>query len=266
VVGDLALFMVANDLTPEDVKNPEKEISFPESVVSMMRGELGYPADGFPKELQAKVLKGQKPIEGRVGAHLPAVDLEAERAKAEKAVGHQLGDTDLASYLMYPKVFADYADHQRKYGDVSVLPTPVFFYGLHERDEMAVDIDKGKTLVVRLTGQTQVDDEGEVKLFFELNGQPRPMRIGKTGMEGAKKAHPKAQDGNPNHVPAPMPGAVSTVAVKPGQKVSKGSPLVSIEAMKMETAITADRDATVVKVLVHPGDRVEPKDLLVELG
>ena len=166
---------------------------------------------------------------------------------------------------MYPKVFADYADHVRRYGDVSVLPTPVFFYGLSEKDEMAVDIDKGKTLVVRLTGKTVVDEEGEVKLFFELNGQPRPLRVAKAGMEGAKKARLKAEDGNPNHVAAPMPGAVSTVAVKAGQKVFKGNPLVSIEAMKMETAITADRDATVVKVLVAPGDRVDPKDLLVVL-
>ena len=119
--------------------------------------------------------------------------------------------------------------------------------------------------VVRLTGKTVVDEEGEVKLFFELNGQPRPLRVAKAGMEGAKKARLKAEDGNPNHVAAPMPGAVSTVAVKPGQKVFKGNPLVSIEAMKMETAITADRDATVVKVLVAPGDRVDPKDLLVVL-
>ncbi|UCV17757.1 pyruvate carboxylase [Ferribacterium limneticum] len=265
VVGDLALFMVANDLSSEDVKNPEKDISFPESVISMMRGELGYPADGFPMELQAKILKGQQPIEGRVGGHLPAVNLEAEREKAEKTVGHHVNDTDLASFLMYPKVFAEYADHVRKYGDVSVLPTPVFFYGLSEKDEIAVDIDMGKTLVVRLTGKTVVDDEGEVKLFFELNGQPRPVRIAKAGLESTRKARPKAEEGNANHIAAPMPGAVSTIAVKPGQKVCKGSPLLSIEAMKMETAITVDRDATVVKVLVSPGDRVDPKDLLLVL-
>jgi pyruvate carboxylase len=166
---------------------------------------------------------------------------------------------------MYPKVFADYAEHYRKYGDVSVLPTPVFFYGLDERDEMAVDIDKGKTLVVRLTGKTEVDEEGEIRLFFELNGQPRPIRIGRLGMESAKKAHPSAEEGNANHIAAPMPGTISTVAVKAGQKVAKGNPLVSIEAMKMEMLIAADRDATVVKVLVSPGDRVDPKDLLVVL-
>jgi pyruvate carboxylase len=263
VVGDMALFMVANELSAEDVANPQKDITFPDSVVSLMRGEVGFPADGFPKELQARILKGQTPIEGRAGAHLPEVDLELERAKAEKAAGHQITDTDLASYLMYPKVFTDYAEHYRKYGDVSVLPTPVFFYGLDEKDEMAVDIDRGKTLVIRLTGKTEVDEEGEVRLFFELNGQPRPVRVGKAGLESARKVHPIAEEGNPSHVAAPMPGNVSTVAVKPGQKVNKGNPLLSIEAMKMEMVIAADRDATVAKVLVSAGDRVNPKDLLV---
>jgi pyruvate carboxylase len=265
VVGDMALFMVANGLTPEEVADPDKEVSFPDSVVSMFRGEMGYPADGFPPALQKKILKGKVPIEGRVGAHLSDVDLAATRAAAEKAVGRHIDDNDLASYLMYPKVFTEFAEHQRHYGNVSVLPTPVFFYGLHEKEEMAVEIDKGKTLVIQLTGRNDVDAEGMAHLFFELNGQPRPVHVPKAGM-AAKKAHPKAEEGNPNHVAAPMPGAVVTVSVKAGQKVSRGSPLLSIEAMKMETAVTAERDAIVVKVLVAPGDRVEPKDLLIELG
>jgi pyruvate carboxylase len=265
VVGDMALFMVANGLTPDDVANPDKEVSFPDSVVSMFRGEMGYPADGFPLALQKKILKGKTPIEGRVGAHLPDVDLDAARVAAEKAAGRQVDDNDLASYLMYPKVFAEFAAHQSHYGNVSALPTPVFFYGLHEKEEVAVDIDPGKTLVIQLTGRQDDDGEGVAHLFFELNGQPRPVHIPKAGL-AAKKAHPKAEDGNPNHVAAPMPGAVATVSVKPGQKVSRGGPLLSIEAMKMETAVTAERDATVVKVHVAPGDRVEPKDLLIELA
>ncbi len=266
VVGDLALTMVANELTPAEIADPEKEIAFPYSVVAMMRGELGYPADGFPPALQQRVLKGQQAIAGRVGAHLPAVDLEAERAKAEKAVGHQVDDAALASWLMYPKVFTEYAGHLRKYGDVSVLPTPVFFYGLGEKDEAAIEIDQGKTLVVRLLGKTDAPDEGEVKLFFELNGQPRPMRIPRSGQQGNKRSRPKAEEGNGAHVAAPMPGMIATVAVKSGQKVSKGSPLLSVEAMKMETAITAERDATVLHVHVAPGDRVDAKDLLLELS
>jgi len=266
VVGDLALFMVTNELSREDVANPAKDISFPESVVSMMRGELGYPADGFPKEFQAKVLKGVTPIHGRVGSHLEPVDLDAERLRAETIVGRNVDDRDLASYLMYPKVFAEFAEHQSHYGDVSVLPTPVFFYGLNEKDEMSVNIDKGKTLVVRLTGRADADDAGDVKLFFELNGQPRPMRVAKDSLVRARKAHPKAEDGNVFHVAAPMPGGVAIVAVKVGQKVRRGSPLVSIEAMKMESEISADFDATVAKVLVSAGDKVEPKDLLVILA
>ena len=265
VVGDMALFMVANGLTPAEVADPDKEVSFPDSVVSMFRGEMGYPADGFPKALQTRILKGKSAVVGRVGAHLPEVDLDAARLDAEKSAGRQIDDNDLASYLMYPKVFAEFAEHQRHYGNVSALPTPVFFYGLHERDEVAVDIDMGKTLVIQLTGRQDDDEEGVAHLFFELNGQPRPTHVPKAGL-AAKKAHLKAQDGNPNHVAAPMPGAVATVSVKPGQKVSRGSPLLSIEAMKMETAVTAERDGTVTRVLVAPGDRVEPKDLLIELA
>ena len=266
VVGDMALFMVSGDLSAADVQDPQRELSFPESVVAMMRGELGYPPEGFPAPLQQRILKGAEPIEGRAVAHIAPVDLEAERARAEKAVDCRLGDTDLASWLMYPKVFTEYMAHRRKYGDVSTLPTPVFFYGLSDQDEMAVDIDKGKTLVVRLLGQAQEKDSGEVRLFFELNGQPRPVRIQRAGQGGtARKERAKAQDGNPQQIGAPMPGAVAVVSVKPGQKVSRGSPLVAIEAMKMENTVSADRDGVIARVHVAPGDRVEAKDLLVEL-
>lgn len=265
VVGDLALMMVAGNWSAQDVADPDKEIAFPESVVAMMRGELGYPEGGFPPAIQQRILKGQTPIAGRVGAHLPAVDLEAERKKAEKAAGHRIDDAALASWLMYPKVYTDFAEHQRKYGDASVLPTPVFFYGLESKNEISVDIDPGKTLVVRLLGKTEAPEDGDVRLFFELNGQPRPMRIPRAGLQTAKRSRPKAEEGNPTHIAAPMAGMVATIAVQPGQKVRKGTPLLSIEAMKMETAITAERDATIARVLVAPGERIEAKDLLLEL-
>lgn len=264
VVGDLALMMVAGNWSAQDVADPDKEIAFPESVVAMMRGELGYPEGGFPPAIQQRILKGQTPISGRVGAHLPAVDLEAERKKAEKAAGHRVDDAALASWLMYPKVYTDFAEHQRKYGDVSVLPTPVFFYGLESKNEISVDIDPGKTLVVRLLGKTEAPEDGDVRLFFELNGQPRPMRIPRAGQQ-TKRGRPKAEEGNPAHIAAPMAGMVATIAVQPGQKVRKGTPLLSIEAMKMETAITAERDATIARVHVAPGERIEAKDLLLEL-
>ncbi|HZX32958.1 MAG TPA: pyruvate carboxylase [Rhodocyclaceae bacterium] len=266
VVGDMALFMVANDLKPEQVSDPAKEIAFPDSVISLFKGELGFPPDGFPEALSAKVLKGEKPLSGRAGDFLPPVDLEAKRAELESLIGRQAGDTDLASYLMYPKVFLDYAKHRRHYEDVSLLPTQAFFYGLRDREEISVDIDKGKTLYIRQTGRSDTpDDEGRIKVFFELNGEPRTVRVPKAGLEGQGRARPKAEEGNPGHVGAPMPGTVVTVAVAPGQRIAKGSPLVSLEAMKMETMLTAERDGVVKAVHVKPGDAVSAKDLLVAI-
>ena len=263
VVGDMALFMVANDLTPADVSNPDKEVAFPDSVISLFKGELGFPADGFPKALEQKVLKGGQPLSGRLGASLPPVDLELARSAAEKAVERSISEQELSSYLMYPKVFKDYAEHRRQYGNVSVLPTPVFFYGLQDGQETSIDIDQGKTLVVRLQGQADAPEDGQSKLFFELNGQPRLIRIDRAG---AVKLviHLRAEDGNPQHVGAPMPGMVVTVAVKAGQKVEKGDPLVSIEAMKMETMIRAERKGTVAQTHVKPGAVISAKDLLIE--
>ncbi|MEO6352848.1 MAG: pyruvate carboxylase [Burkholderiaceae bacterium] len=265
VVGDMALFMVANDLTPDDVRNPDKEIGFPESVISLFKGELGFPPDGFPKQLEHKVLQGGKPLQGRLGASLAPVNFDAVRAEAEKKVGRAISEQELSSYLMYPKVFCDYAEHRRHYGDVSVLPTPVFFYGLQEGQDISVNIDQGKTLVLRLQGQTEVAEDGQCKLFFELNGQPRLMRIDRAGAVKAA-SHPQAADGNICHLGAPMPGMVVTVAVKVGQKVAKGDPLVSLEAMKMETMIRAERDVVIKHLHVKPGAVVSAKDLLIEFA
>ena len=205
-------------------------------------------------------------MQGRAGDHLTPVDLEAKRAEAEAAVGRKVSDTDLASYLMYPKVFKDYAEHRTRFSDVSLLPTSPFFYGLADREEVSIGIDKGKTLVVRQTGRSEgVDDEGKIKVFFELNGQPRTVRVPKAGIVGTGHAKAKAEEGNANHVGAPMPGMVVTVAVKEGQSVKKGDPLVSMEAMKMETMLTAERDATVHAVHVRSGEVINAKDLLIEL-
>lgn len=266
VVGDMALFMVANDLKPQDVSNPARDVAFPESVVSLFRGELGFPPDGFPKDLEKKVLRGQAPMQGRAGDHLPPVDLEAKRLEAENAIGRKVSDTDLASYLMYPKVFKDYAEYRREFSDVSLLPTSPFFYGLLDREEIAIHIDQGKTLVVRQTGRSDtVDEEGKIKVFFELNGQPRTVRVPKAGLVGTGHTRPKAEEGNPNHLGAPMPGMVVTVAVTVGQSVKKGDPLLSMEAMKMETMLCAEYDATVHALYVRSGEVIQAKDLLLEL-
>ncbi|RJG27765.1 pyruvate carboxylase [Massilia cavernae] len=265
VVGDMALFMVANNLTPADVADPARQVAFPESVVSLVKGELGFPPDGFPPELGAKVLQGAAPLVGRPGASLPPVDLDAALVDAEAAVGRALSEQELASHLMYPKVFSDYAAHQALYGNVSVLPTPVFFNGLVDGQEVSIEIDKGKTLIVRLQGSTELPDEGERKLFFELNGQPRVIRIRHQGVVKVG-AQLQAEDGNLDQVGAPMPGIVATVAVVVGQRVAKGDPLLSLEAMKMETMLRAERAGVVRALHTTPGKAVNAKDLLLELS
>ena len=264
VVGDMALAMVSAGLTREDIEDPQKEFSFPDSVVDFLRGGLGQPPGGFPAALQAKALKGEAAIEGRPGAAMPPVDMEAARREAEEQMpGVTVDDEDLCSYLMYPKVYLDYMGRRRLYGPVRQLPTPMFFYGMEVGDEALIDLEPGKTLVLRLLGLGETDDEGMVKVFFELNGQPRTARVPNRAAASSAHRHPKAEDGNPNHVPAPMPGLVATVSVNVGQKVAKGDLLLTIEAMKMETAIHAERAGVIAKLEVKAGDQIDAKDLLV---
>jgi pyruvate carboxylase len=179
----------------------------------------------------------------------------------------EISDRDLASYLMYPKVFVDFAKAADLYGPVGVLPTPVFFYGLPAGEEVPVELEKGKTLVIRTQAIGETDEQGFVRVFFELNGQPRMAKVPDRahGAAGAA-ARRKAEDGNPAHVAAPMPGVVSTLAVAAGQAVTAGDVLLSIEAMKMETALHAERDGTVAEVLVSAGSQIDAKDLLVVFG
>lgn len=264
VVGDMALFMVANELSPEDVIDPGKDIAFPESVVSLFRGELGLPPEGFPKGLADKVLKGEPVLSDRPGKTLQPADLASVRTGLESQVGRAVSEQELSSYLMYPKVFMEYIAHHRKYGNVSALPTPVFFYGLQDNQEISVDIENGKTLALRLQGTVEMPDDGQCKLFFELNGQPRIVRIDKAGASASVRP-PQAEEDNSSHVGAPMPGMVVTLSVREGQRVLRGDPLMSLEAMKMETVIRAERDTIIRKVHVKPGTVVSAKDLLVEL-
>lgn len=266
VVGDMALFMVTSGLTPADVQDPEKDIAFPESVVSLFRGDLGQPPGGFPADLQRKILNGEEPYLGRPGEHLPPTDLEAERAKVSERLKRELSDNDLASYLMYPKVFEDYAKHRAEFGNVSVLPTPVFFYGMDDNDEIAIDIDRGKTLVLRYMAASEPYEDGAQRVFFELNGQPRTVNVPNRKAAVTRPAQPKAEDGNPDHIAAPMPGLVVSVSVVSGQTVARGDALVSIEAMKMETVIRAERDGVVKSITAPVGTRVDAKDLLLVVG
>ncbi|WP_019451744.1 pyruvate carboxylase [Cupriavidus sp. BIS7] len=268
VVGDMALMMVANDMTAADVCDPAKEVAFPESVVSLFKGELGFPPDGFPAELSRKVLRSEPPAPYRPGDLIPAVDLEAARAAGETACEQPLDDRQLASYLMYPKQTAEYHAHVRAYSDTSVVPTPAFLYGLQPQEEVAVDIAAGKTLLVSLQGTHPDAEEGVIKVQFELNGQSRTALVEQrsTVQAGtARQSRPVADSENPLHVAAPMPGSIVTVAVQPGQSVSAGTTLLALEAMKMETHIAADRDCVIAAVHVKQGDRVAAKDLLIEL-
>ncbi|MFC5387117.1 pyruvate carboxylase [Aquamicrobium segne] len=266
VVGDMALMMVSQELSVADVENPDRDIAFPDSVVSMLRGDLGQSPGGWPVALQKKALKGAAPITVRPGSLLEAADLVADRKQAQEQVGRDLSEQEFASWLMYPKVFADFAAAQEIYGPVSVLPTLNYFYGMKPEDEILVDLEKGKTLVIRCLAVGDVDETGMVTIFFELNGQPRRVKVpDRAHGASAAKARPKAEIGNEAHVAAPMPGVVSTIAVVAGQSVKAGDVLLSIEAMKMETALHAERDGIVSEVLVHTGDQIDAKDLLVIL-
>ncbi|MBD3787652.1 MAG: pyruvate carboxylase [Sphingomonadales bacterium] len=266
VVGDMALMMVAQGLSKADVLDPARDMAFPDSVIDMLRGNLGQPPGGWPAGIVAKVLKDEKPSTERPGKHLAPVDLEATRAKLSAELnGYTVDDEDLAGYLMYPKVFLDYMGRHRIYGPVRTLPTPVFFYGMKQGDEIAAEIDPGKTLEIRYQTMGEVDETGEVKVFFELNGQPRAVRVPNRAAKAQTKAKPKADPGNPAHIGAPMPGAIASVAVSVGQKVHAGDLLLTIEAMKMETGIHADREAVVKALHVAPGAQIDAKDLLIEL-
>ena len=266
VVGDMALMMVSQGLTRADVEDPTKDVAFPDSVVDMMRGNLGQPPGGFPEGIVAKALKGDAPNTDRPGKHLAPVDLEEVRAQVSADLdGFEVDDEDLNGYLMYPKVFMDYMGRHRQYGPVRTLPTKTFFYGMEPGDEITAEIDPGKTLEIRLQAIGETDENGEVKVFFELNGQPRVIRVPNRLVKSATAARPKAELGNPNHIGAPMPGVVASVGVSVGQEVHEGDLLLTIEAMKMETGIHAERDAVVKAVHVQPGGQIDAKDLLVEL-
>ncbi|WP_136649748.1 pyruvate carboxylase [Paracoccus aeridis] len=265
VVGDMALMMVSQGLSRAQVEDPAVEVAFPESVVDMMKGNLGQPPGGWPEGIQAKVLKGEAALTERPGKDLPPVDLDAARSAAREAAGTDLDDEDLNGYLMYPKVFTDYAHRHATYGPVRTLPTCTFFYGMEPGEEISVEIDPGKTLELRLQAVGETSDEGDVRVFFELNGQPRVIRVSNRLAKAKTAARPKAIDGDPAHVGAPMPGSIASVAVQAGQKVRPGDLLLTIEAMKMETGLHADREAIVKALHVSPGAQVDAKDLLVEL-
>jgi pyruvate carboxylase len=265
VVGDMALFMVANNLTPAEVVEGKRELAFPESVVEFFEGRLGQPPGGFPKALQKRVLRGRKPFRGRPGASLPPADFAATRGQLEKQLKRRVDERELLAHLLYPRVFPEFAVHEEKYSDTSVLPTPVFFYGMEPGEEVSVDIEQGKTLIIKFLTVGDPHPDGNRLIFFELNGQPREVLVQDRSLGAQTKARPKAEPGNPLHVAAPMPGLVVNITAAPGEKVTAGQKLCTLEAMKMETTLYAERAGRVAELLVQAGTQVEAGDLLIRL-
>jgi pyruvate carboxylase len=265
VVGDLTLLMVSSGLSRAAVLDPDTEVAFPESVVSLFRGDVGQPYGGFPQALQRKVLKGTAARRHRAGKELPPADLAQLRAEADTRIGRAVTDQQFASYLMYPGVFSDYAADRRRFSDIAMLSTPVFFYGMQPGEEISVDLERGKTLIVRYVTQSEPHEDGTRTVFFELNGQPRSVRVIDRSQKPKRPPHRKGDAGNPRHVGAPMPGTVTTINVTVGQRIARGDVVTTLEAMKMEAAVRAEIDGEVTEVLVQPGMSVDAKDLLVVL-
>ena len=264
VVGDMALMMVSQGIGPDDVCDPDREIAFPESVVEMMRGELGQVPGGFPRALQKKVLKGAKPITVRPGALLRQEDLKARRAELEGHLQRAPNEEELAAFLMYPQIFLDFIKFRSHYGPVAALPTPVFFYGLEAGQEILVDLEPGKTLVIRCQSIGEADARGQVRVFFELNGQPRQVTVPDRAHGATQIAQrEKAELENTRHVGAPLPGVITSVAVRAGQQVVAGDLLMTIEAMKMETTIHSEQAGTIEQILVEQGEQIDARDLLL---
>ena len=268
VVGDLALFLLAKGMTCDDVRKlPERHnVGFPDSVIDMMRGGLGEPPGGWPPDVRKILMCRREPISGRSGESLPAADLDAAKSEAARILGRAATKTDALSYLLYPDVFTRFAETRSRFADVSVLPTPVFFYGLAEGRECAIDIEPGKRLIVKFLTCGEAQPDGTRTIFFELNGQPREVRVRDRSLQVDRPAPRKADSGNPNHVGAPTPGLVTGVFVGPGDEVEAKARLLTLEAMKMQSTLYAPRDGRVAEVLVGAGSQVESKDLLLVLA
>lgn len=265
VVGDMALFLVANNLTPADTLDPERELAFPESVVELFEGRLGQPPGGFPPELQERVLKGRTAMTDRPGGELPPADLAMATEKAASFLGRVASNRDGLSQILYPRVFPEYAAHERTYSDTSILPTSLFFFGPEPAVENLVEIEPGKTLIVKLLAIGDAHADGRRTVFFELNGQPREVEVVDRSLASSVRETPMADPNDLNQIAAPLPGLIVGVAVNAGDPVRKGQKLLSIEAMKMETTLYAERPGRVADVLTEVGRQIKTGELLIRL-
>ncbi|MDQ3051432.1 MAG: pyruvate carboxylase [Bacteroidota bacterium] len=263
VVGDMALYMVSNNLTSEAIFSRGETISFPESVKSFFKGDLGQPPGGFPKELQKIILKDEHPYDDLPNAHLEPVDFDKEFEEFRNKFDDRQTFLDFLSYKFYPKVFGEYYNHQTLYGDVTNVPTAAFYYGMKSNQEILVEIGRGKTIIIRLLYIGDPDESGYRIVYFRLNGQTRSVEV-KDKKAGIKKVS-NVKASQPNHIGTPLQGLISKIFIIPGQKVTKNTPLFTIEAMKMETTITAPRDLTIQKIVLAEGNLVEADDLVLEI-
>ncbi|SHJ51844.1 pyruvate carboxylase [Pseudozobellia thermophila] len=269
VVGDMAQYMISNNLSVADVMERGDDISFPESVKSFFRGDLGQPVGGFPKKLQKIVLKDEKPYTNRPNAHLEPVDFDKEfksfKRKFKKGMGRKLEITDFLSYKLYPKVFIDAYNNHVKYGNVVNIPTKNFFYGMDVGEEIMVELEGGKNVLISLMLKGEPDEAGNVSIFFKINGQLRNVMIKDRSIKVEKKENVKADPNDPKQIGAPLQGLLSNVVVKTGQEVKRNQPLFVIEAMKMETTVTATEEGTVAKIQLQGGSLVNSEDLVLTL-
>ena len=263
VVGDMALFMVANDLSTADVLDPQRELAYPSSVVDLISGRMGKPYGGFPARVKKRILKGTKPIKGRPGSTLKAVNFTSVAATIKQMTDKPVTQKDVLSYVMYPKVYEGYVAHRKKYADTSRLPTPVYFYGLKRNEEVAIEIETGKTLIVKYLAVSNPTAQGTRTVFFELNGQARDATVVDRSLVVTEQAHPKADEKDPLQIGSSMPGMVVNVVVNKGDTVKKGQKLLTLEAMKMETILYAESPGVIDDVLVAAGSQVQTGDLLV---
>ncbi len=265
VVGDMALFLVTHNMTIQDLERlgPHHHLTLPNSVVEMFSGSLGEPEGGWPPKLQHVILKGAAPKTGRPGEHLAPANFDQLSVTVEKKLGHRISHTDLLSYLMYPDVFLKFARDRSSYGNLDVLPTPQFFYGLETGEEIGVELEPGKVLIIKFLSLSEPQPDGTRTVFFELNGQPREVSVRDRSRQAVAETRPKADPVHPGQIGAPIPGAISSISVDIGQTVAKGDRLLVMEAMKMQSTLYSPVSGTVTKKMVGVGDKVDAKDLLL---
>ncbi|WP_210129935.1 pyruvate carboxylase [Staphylococcus sp. GDX8P54P] len=265
VVGDMALYMVQNDLDEETVINEGHKLDFPESVVSYFKGDIGQPVNGFNKDLQAVILKGQQPLTERPGEYLAPVNFDDIRQELEAKAYGEVTEQDVISYVLYPKVFDQYIQTKQQYGDLSLLDTPTFFFGMRNGETVEIEIDTGKRLIIKLETISEPDENGYRTIYYVMNGQARRISIKDENIKTNTNLKPKADKSNPSHIGAQMPGSVTEVKVAVGDEVKVNQPLLITEAMKMETTIQAPFNGTIKQVTVVSGDAIATGDLLIEI-